>query len=91
MTAPRTSGTLFSATRCGQHQGCLRGGASSNDLRRMPILDADKAANVVVLKRSMASSFVGIDNPLFDNRKAVARFGATKKSIDGSVAGVKAP
>jgi NAD(P) transhydrogenase subunit beta len=56
----------------------------------MPILDVDKAANVVVLKRSMNSGFAGIDNPLFDDPKTVMLFGDAKKSIDGVVAGVKA-
>jgi NAD(P) transhydrogenase subunit beta len=56
----------------------------------MPILNVDKAANVVVLKRSMASGFAGIDNPLYDNPKTVMLFGDAKKSIDGVIAGVKA-
>jgi NAD(P) transhydrogenase subunit beta len=56
----------------------------------MPILDVDKAANVVVLKRSMNSGFAGIDNPLFDDPKTVMLFGDAKKSIDAVVAGVKA-
>jgi NAD(P) transhydrogenase subunit beta len=56
----------------------------------MPILDVDKAHNVVVLKRSMASGFAGIDNPLFDDPKTVMLFGDAKKSIDSVVAGVKA-
>jgi len=56
----------------------------------MPILDVDKAANVVVLKRSMNSGFAGIDNPLFDNPKTVMLFGDAKKSIDGVIAGLKA-
>jgi len=56
----------------------------------MPILNVDKAHNVVVLKRSMNSGFAGIDNPLFDDPKTVMLFGDAKKSIDGVVAGVKA-
>ena len=56
----------------------------------MPILNVDKAANVVVLKRSMNSGFAGIDNPLFDDPKTVMLFGDAKKSIDGVVSGVKA-
>ena len=56
----------------------------------MPILNVDKAANVVVLKRSMASGFAGIDNPLYDDPKTVMLFGDAKKSIDGVIAGVKA-
>ena len=31
----------------------------------MPIIDVDKAAQVVVVKRSLAPGFAGIDNPLF--------------------------
>jgi NAD(P) transhydrogenase subunit beta len=56
----------------------------------MPILDVDKAHNVVVLKRSMASGFAGIDNPLYDDPKTVMLFGDAKKSIDSVIAGVKA-
>ena len=37
----------------------------------MPILDVDKSSSVVVLKRSMASGFAGIDNPLFYDEKTV--------------------
>jgi NAD(P) transhydrogenase subunit beta len=55
----------------------------------MPILNVDKAANVVVLKRSMNSGFAGIDNPLFDDPKTVMLFGDAKKSIDGVVGAVK--
>jgi NAD(P) transhydrogenase subunit beta len=62
----------------------------SSPIYGMPILDVDKAANVVVLKRSMNSGFAGIDNPLFDDPKTVMLFGDAKKSIDGVVAGVKA-
>ena len=31
----------------------------------MPILDVDKARNVIVVKRSLSPGFAGIDNPLF--------------------------
>jgi len=31
----------------------------------MPILDVDKARTVMVIKRSMAAGFAGIDNPLY--------------------------
>ena len=47
----------------------------------MPILDVDKAGSVVVLKRSMASGFAGIDNPLFYDEKTSMLFGDAKESV----------
>jgi NAD(P) transhydrogenase subunit beta len=55
----------------------------------MPILDVDKAQNVVVLKRSMNPGFAGIDNPLYENPKTVMLFGDAKKSIDSLTQVVK--
>jgi NAD(P) transhydrogenase subunit beta len=52
----------------------------------MPILDVDKAGSVVVLKRSMASGFAGIDNPLFYDQKTTMLFGDAKSSV-GDVLG----
>jgi NAD(P) transhydrogenase subunit beta len=56
----------------------------------MPILDVDKANNVIVLKRSMKPGFAGIDNPLYDDPKTAMLFGDAKKSIDSVVSAVKA-
>ena len=55
----------------------------------MPILDVDKAENVIVLKRSMKSGFAGIDNPLYEDPKTAMLFGDAKKSIDAVNAAVK--
>jgi H+-translocating NAD(P) transhydrogenase subunit beta len=52
----------------------------------MPILDVDKASSVVVLKRSMASGFAGIDNPLFYEEKTSMLFGDAKASV-GEITG----
>jgi NAD(P) transhydrogenase subunit beta len=37
----------------------------SSVIAGMPILDVDKAQNVIVIKRSLSPGFAGIDNPLF--------------------------
>jgi proton-translocating NAD(P)+ transhydrogenase subunit beta len=47
----------------------------------MPILEVDKSGSVVVLKRSMASGFAGIDNPLFYDPKTALLFGDAKQSV----------
>jgi NAD(P) transhydrogenase subunit beta len=62
----------------------------SSPIYGMPILNVDKAANVIVLKRSMKPGFAGIDNPLYDDPKTAMLFGDAKKSIDAVVSSVKA-
>jgi NAD(P) transhydrogenase subunit beta len=56
----------------------------------MPILDVDKSSSVVVLKRSMASGFAGIDNPLFYDEKTSMLFGDAKASVGEITAEVQA-
>jgi NAD(P) transhydrogenase subunit beta len=55
----------------------------------MPILDVDKAEQVIVLKRSMNTGFAGIDNPLFYNENTALLFGDAKESVAGILAAVK--
>jgi len=63
---------------------------ASSPIYGMPILDVDKASNVVVLKRSMRSGFAGINNPLYEMPNCQLLFGDAKASVDDLVAAVKA-
>ena len=56
----------------------------------MPILNVDQSQAIVVLKRSMAPGFAGIENPLFVDPKTVMLFGDAKESVAKLAAGVKA-
>jgi NAD(P) transhydrogenase subunit beta len=62
----------------------------SSPIYGMPILDVDKAGNVVVLKRSMRSGFAGIENPLYEMPNCSMLFGDAKASVDELTAAVKA-
>jgi proton-translocating NAD(P)+ transhydrogenase subunit beta len=56
----------------------------------MPILEVDKSGAVIVLKRSMASGFAGIDNPLFYDPKTSLLFGDAKSSVSEITSEVQA-
>ena len=55
----------------------------------MPILDADKAKRVIVLKRGMAAGFAGIENELFYDKRCNMLFGDAKASITGLIGEIK--
>ena len=57
---------------------------SSSPIFGMPILDVDKARSVMVIKRSMAAGFAGIDNPLYYLDKTLMLFGDARNFV-GSI------
>jgi NAD(P) transhydrogenase subunit beta len=56
----------------------------------MPILDADKARHVIIVKRSMKPGFAGVDNPLYYADRTNMLFGDAKSVIQQVVEALKA-
>jgi H+-translocating NAD(P) transhydrogenase subunit beta len=56
----------------------------------MPILDVDKSASVIVMKRSMNPGFAGVDNRLYLDPKTQMLFGDAKESVVKLIGAVKA-
>lgn len=61
----------------------------SSPIYGMPIIDVDKARTVIVMKRSMATGFAGIENPLFYEPNTKMLFGDAKKVVQELVAEFK--
>jgi H+-translocating NAD(P) transhydrogenase subunit beta len=55
----------------------------------MPIVRADTAQRTVIMKRSMASGFAGIENDLFYRENSYMLFGDAKKTLEGLVQEIK--
>ena len=48
----------------------------------MPVLECWKGTTTIVLKRSMASGYAGVDNPLFFKENTRMLFGDAKDSLE---------
>ena len=55
----------------------------------MPIIDADKARVVVIIKRSLSVGYAGVDNDLFFEDKTMMLFGDGKKMMNELNAAIK--
>jgi NAD(P) transhydrogenase subunit beta len=62
----------------------------SSPIYGMPIIDADRAKTVIVMKRSMAAGFAGIENLLFYKDNTRMLFGDAKASLQTLIAQLKA-
>jgi H+-translocating NAD(P) transhydrogenase subunit beta len=61
----------------------------SSPIHGMPIIHVHEAKTCIVLKRSMASGFAGIENPLFFKENTRMLFGDAKASVSALVAQLK--
>ncbi len=61
-----------------------------NAVSGMPILDVDQAKSVIVIKRSMASGYAGMDNELYTDPRTAMLFSDAKKGLAALTAATKA-
>ena len=62
----------------------------SSPIAGMPVLEVWKAQTTIVMKRSMASGYAGVDNPLFYKENNRMLFGDAKKMLDDVLSALKA-
>jgi NAD(P) transhydrogenase subunit beta len=61
----------------------------SSPIAGMPVLEAWKAKTSIVMKRSMASGYAGVDNPLFYKENNRMLFGDARKMLDEVLVALK--
>ncbi len=62
----------------------------SSPIAGMPVLEVWKAHTSIVMKRSMASGYAGVDNPLFYKENNRMLFGDARKMLEDVLAALKA-
>merc|ERR1712083_956075 len=62
----------------------------NSEIAGMPVLRVWKSKQVIVMKRSLAAGYAGVDNPVFLMDNTDILLGDAKSTCDGLLAGLKA-
>ena len=55
----------------------------------MPVIEVDKAKQIIFMKRGLATGFAGVENELFYNLKTMMLFGSAKETVGHLAAELK--